>query len=170
MKLCKERREGGFYLMIHGAAVPSVVLPCSQRTYVRHARNWTYNLDAPPFTGPLPPNVPMDDGQGTDDEDAEIRLQERLAREVEERARQEVEEKERQEELQRIRDAEAKALADVAAAEVEAKAKADTEEAARLAKEPAAKARNDALTQGESSNSRFFPLVLKTLEELQKEK
>ena len=39
MKLCKVRREGGFHLMIHGAAVPSVVLPCSQRTNVRHARN-----------------------------------------------------------------------------------------------------------------------------------
>ena len=68
MKLCKVRREGSFYLMIHGAVVPSVFLPYSQRTDVRHARNWTYDLDAPPFTGPLPPNVPMDEGQGTNDE------------------------------------------------------------------------------------------------------
>ncbi|XP_050877650.1 eukaryotic translation initiation factor 4 gamma-like [Lathyrus oleraceus] len=101
--------------------------------------------------------------------DAEIRLQERLAREAEERARQETEEKARQEELQRIREAEAKALADAAATEAEAKAKADAEEAARLAKESAAKARANELTQGESSNAGFVPLVLKTLEELQKE-
>ncbi|XP_050918891.1 uncharacterized protein LOC127136372 [Lathyrus oleraceus] len=91
-----------------------------------------------------------------------------LTREAEERERQEVEEKARQEELQRIRELEAKALAD-ADAEAEAKAKADAEEAARLAEESAAKARNDALTQGESCNSGFVPLVLKTLEELQKE-
>ena len=48
--------------MIHGAVVPSVVLPCSQHTDVRHARNWTYDIPA------ASPNVPMDDGQGTDDE------------------------------------------------------------------------------------------------------
>ena len=35
---------------------------------MRHARDWTYDLDAPPFTGSLPPNVRMDDGQETDDE------------------------------------------------------------------------------------------------------
>ncbi|KAI5399197.1 hypothetical protein KIW84_064542 [Lathyrus oleraceus] len=98
--------------------------------------------------------------------DAKIRLQEHLAREAEERERQEDEEKARQEEFQRIKEAEAKALADVAA-EAEAKAKAAAEEAARLAEESAANTRNDALTQGEAST--FVPLVLKTLEELQKE-
>ncbi|XP_050905078.1 eukaryotic translation initiation factor 4 gamma-like [Lathyrus oleraceus] len=97
--------------------------------------------------------------------DARIRLQERLAREVEERARQEAEEKARQEELQRIKEAEAKALADAVVAEAEEKAKAAAEEAARLVEESAAK--NDALTQGETFN--FVPLVLKTLEKLQKE-
>ncbi|XP_050888994.1 uncharacterized protein LOC127094177 [Lathyrus oleraceus] len=51
----------------------------------------------------------------------------------------------------------------------EAKAKADVEEAARIAAEEAAKAMVDALTQGEQSNYGFAPLVLKTLEELQKE-
>ncbi|XP_050889852.1 leucine-rich repeat extensin-like protein 5 [Lathyrus oleraceus] len=71
-----------------------------------------------------------------------------------------------EEAITRIREAEAKALADVATAEAEAKAKADAEEAVRLAEESAAKARANELTQGESSNAGFIPLVLKTLEEL----
>ncbi|XP_050908567.1 eukaryotic translation initiation factor 4 gamma-like [Lathyrus oleraceus] len=100
--------------------------------------------------------------------DAGIRLQERLAREAEERERKETEEKARQEELQRIREAEAKAAADTAAAEVEAKSKADIEEAARVAEKVIAKANVNELTQGEHFNSRFVPLVLKTLEELHK--
>ncbi|XP_050896974.1 eukaryotic translation initiation factor 4 gamma-like [Lathyrus oleraceus] len=97
--------------------------------------------------------------------DAGIRLQERLAREAEERARKEAEEKARQEEEQRIIEAEDNA----AAADVEAKAKAEAEEAARITAEEVAKAKADAPTQGEHSNSGFVPLVLKTLEELQKE-
>jgi hypothetical protein len=101
--------------------------------------------------------------------DVGIRLQERLAKEAKERARKEAEEKERQEELHRIREAEAKDVADAAAAEAEAKAKADAKEAARITEEEAAKANADTLTQGEHSNSGFVPLVLKTLEELQKE-
>ncbi|XP_050916004.1 uncharacterized protein LOC127131113 [Lathyrus oleraceus] len=101
--------------------------------------------------------------------DTGIRLQERLAREAEERARKEVEEKAHQEELHRIREAKAKVVADAAAAEAKAKAKADTEEATRIAEEVAAKANADELTQGEYSNFGFVPLVLKTLEELQKE-
>jgi hypothetical protein len=98
--------------------------------------------------------------------DAEARLQERLAREAEEQARREAEERARQEELQRVREAEAKALADVvAAAEAEAKAAAEAE--VRHAEESASRVEPDALTQGESST--FVPLVLKTLEDLQKE-
>jgi pyruvate/2-oxoglutarate dehydrogenase complex dihydrolipoamide acyltransferase (E2) component len=97
--------------------------------------------------------------------DAELRLQERLAREAEERARKEAEEKARQEEMQRIKEAEAKALAEAAAAEAEAKAAAEAE--AHLAEESATRVEPDALTQGESST--FVPLVLKTLEDLQKE-
>ena len=54
------------------------------------------------------------------------------------------------------------------AAEVESKAKVDAEEATHIAAEEVAKASTDALTQGEQSNSGFSPLVLKTLEELQK--
>ncbi|XP_050895315.1 pollen-specific leucine-rich repeat extensin-like protein 2 [Lathyrus oleraceus] len=50
-----------------------------------------------------------------------------------------------------------------------AKANAETEEAARVAAEEAAKAKANALTQGEHSNFGFAPMVLKTLEELQKE-
>lgn len=101
--------------------------------------------------------------------DAGIKLQERLAREAEERERKESEEKARQEELQRIREAEAKAIVDAAAAEGEAKAKVDAEEATRIAEEAAANAKADELTEREHSNSGFAPLVLKPLEELQKE-
>ncbi|XP_050877031.1 eukaryotic translation initiation factor 4 gamma-like [Lathyrus oleraceus] len=96
-----------------------------------------------------------------------IRLQARLAREGEEKARKEAEEKARLEEEKRIIEAEEKVVAEVAAAE--AKAKAEAEEATRIAVEEAAKANVDALTQGEQSNSGLTPLVLKTLEELQKE-
>ena len=105
--------------------------------------------------------------------DAEVRLQERLAREAEEQARKEAEEKARQEEIQRLKEAEAKALADTAAAEAEAKAAAEVEAKAaaeaevRRAEESASRVEPNALTQGESST--FVPLVLKTLEDLQKE-
>ena len=68
MRLCKARREGGYYLMIGNVVVPSVVLPCTRRTDVRLERNWTYDLSAPAFTGPLPPNVPLEEGNNTDDE------------------------------------------------------------------------------------------------------
>ncbi|XP_050916472.1 uncharacterized protein LOC127131604 [Lathyrus oleraceus] len=101
--------------------------------------------------------------------DTGIRLQERLAREAEERERMEDKEKARQEELHRIREAEAKVVVDVAATEDEAKAKVDTEEATHITEEVVAKANADELIQGEHSNSGFVPLVLKTLEELQKE-
>ncbi|XP_050909276.1 eukaryotic translation initiation factor 4 gamma-like [Lathyrus oleraceus] len=94
-------------------------------------------------------------------------------REAEEQARKEAEDKARREEEQRIKEAEEKAAAEVAATaaavEAEAKAKAKAKEVARIAAEEAAKAKADALTQGEHSKSRFVPLVLKTLEELQKE-
>ncbi|XP_050897328.1 uncharacterized protein LOC127104169 [Lathyrus oleraceus] len=93
------------------------------------------------------------------------RLQERLVREAEEKARREAEEKAHLEEEKMAREAAEKA----AAAEAEAKAKADAEEAARIATEEDAIESNDALTQGEQSHSVFAPLVLKTLEELQKE-
>ena len=98
------------------------------------------------------------------------RLQERLAKEAEEKARREAEEKARLEEEQRVREvAEKFATKVVAAGEAKAKAKADAEEAARIAAEEGVKASNDALTQGEPSHSDFSPIVLKTLEELQKE-
>ncbi|KAI5444937.1 hypothetical protein KIW84_013277 [Lathyrus oleraceus] len=97
--------------------------------------------------------------------DAEVRLHERLAREAEEQARKEAEEKARQEKIQRLKEAEAKSLADAAAAKAAAKAAAEAE--ARRAKESVSRVELDALTQGESST--FVPLVLKTLEELQKE-
>ena len=68
MKLCRLRREGGYMLMVHGVAIPSVVLPCTRRTYIRDERNWTYALDAQPVLGPLPPNIPDEAGHDTDDE------------------------------------------------------------------------------------------------------
>ncbi|KAI5387729.1 hypothetical protein KIW84_073720 [Lathyrus oleraceus] len=92
--------------------------------------------------------------------DAEARLQERLAREAEEEARRQEEERARQAEIQRAKEAKAKALADVAAA-AEAEAKAAAEAEARAAEE------HSVLTQGESSS--VIPMVLKTLEELQKD-
>ncbi|XP_050883437.1 uncharacterized protein LOC127086683 [Lathyrus oleraceus] len=95
------------------------------------------------------------------------RLQELLVREAEEKAKREEEDKARLEEEQKVREAAEKAVA--AISEAEAKAKADAEEAARIAAEEAAKASNDALAQGEQSNSDFALLVMKTLEELQKE-
>ncbi|XP_050895321.1 extensin-like [Lathyrus oleraceus] len=75
--------------------------------------------------------------------------------------------------VEKVKEDEAKAAADAAAAaaaaEAMTKAKADAEESTRITEEAAAKANTDALTQGENSNSGFVPLVLKTLEELQKE-
>lgn len=49
MRLCKARKEGGYHLMVHNMAISSVVLPCSHCTDVRLERNWTYDLQAPPF-------------------------------------------------------------------------------------------------------------------------
>lgn len=95
-------------------------------------------------------------------------LQARLAREAEERARREAEEKACLKEEERAREV-AEKVATETVAEDEAKAKVDAEEATRTAAEKASKARNDALTQGEKSYSDFTPLMLKTLEELQKE-
>ena len=68
MKLCKVRREGGFDLMVHGITIPSVVFSCIRRTDVREERNWTYDLNAPPLTGPMPPNIPFGDGHETEEE------------------------------------------------------------------------------------------------------
>ncbi|XP_050915850.1 uncharacterized protein LOC127130944 [Lathyrus oleraceus] len=102
--------------------------------------------------------------------EAEERLEERLAKEAEEKAHQEAEEKERLEakELER-KEAKEKVTAEAAAAKAEAKAKADAEEAAHIIEEEASKEKEVSLTQCESSNSDLSPLVLKTLEELQKE-
>ncbi|XP_050889703.1 eukaryotic translation initiation factor 4 gamma-like [Lathyrus oleraceus] len=105
--------------------------------------------------------------------DARERLRARLVREAEEKARREAEEKARLEEEQRVRESTKKDVVEVAAtaiaAEAEEKEKADAKEAARIAAKEAEKASTDALTQGEQSNSGFAPMVLKTLEELQKE-
>ncbi|XP_050896678.1 uncharacterized protein LOC127103466 [Lathyrus oleraceus] len=104
------------------------------------------------------------------------RLHARLAREAEEKSRREAEEKARQKEEQRVREAAEKAVVEAAAATVEvaaavaeAEVKADAEEAAHIAAKEVAKPRKIVLTQGEKSHSDFAPLVLKTLEELQKE-
>lgn len=99
------------------------------------------------------------------------RLQARLDREVEERARRETKKKAWLEEEEKSRrEVAEKVITEVTATKAEAKAKADAEEAAHIAAEEAAKAKDAALTQGESSHSNFSPSVLKTLEELQKEK
>ncbi|XP_050878441.1 eukaryotic translation initiation factor 4 gamma-like [Lathyrus oleraceus] len=95
--------------------------------------------------------------------EAEERLEARLAREVEEKTHREVEEKAR-------REAEEKAIDEaVIVAEVEAKAKADAEEAAHIVADEATKPKDATLTQGDSSHSDLAPLVLNTLEELQRE-
>lgn len=102
--------------------------------------------------------------------ETEEKLEARLAKEAEEKARQKAEEKERLEAKEQARtEAKEKASTEDAAAKAKAKAKADTKEAAHIAVEEVAKAKEVALTQGESSNSDLSPLVLKTLEELQKE-
>lgn len=62
------RKEGGYNLMVQSVAIPSVVLPCSRRTDACLERNWIYNLQAPPLTDPFPPNIPFEEGDGTDDE------------------------------------------------------------------------------------------------------
>ena len=68
IKLSKVKREGGFDLMVHGLAIPSYVLAYTRPTDVREERNWTYDLNAPPLTGPMPPNVPFGDGHETEEE------------------------------------------------------------------------------------------------------
>lgn len=62
------RKEGCFNLMVHNVAIPSVVLPCSRCIDVRLERNWIYDLQVPPFTGLLPPNIPFEEDDGTNDE------------------------------------------------------------------------------------------------------
>ncbi|XP_050918334.1 eukaryotic translation initiation factor 4 gamma-like [Lathyrus oleraceus] len=98
--------------------------------------------------------------------EAKERLEARMAREAEEKAK----EKARLEAKEKSRkEVEEKATARAAAAEAEAKAKADAEEASHIDAEESSTTKEVALTQGESSNSDISPLVLKTLEELQKE-
>lgn len=80
-------------------------------------------------------------------------------KEAKEKDRLEAEEQKRKESKEKI-SAEAAGVAE---------AKADAEEAAHIDGKEAAKAIEVALTQGESSHSDLAPLVLKTLEELQKE-
>ena len=67
------------------------------------------------------------------------------------------------------KEAEDSVAAEATASGVEVKVKVDVEEATCINAEESAKAKDVALTQGESSHSEFSPLVLKTLEELQKE-
>ncbi|XP_050916321.1 uncharacterized protein LOC127131443 [Lathyrus oleraceus] len=98
------------------------------------------------------------------------RLHTRLAGEEEDRAHRKSEEKAclEKEENARRETAE-KASAEATATEVKAKAKVDAGEASHISVEEATKAKDIALSQGESSHSDFSPLVLKTLEELHKE-
>ncbi|XP_050894413.1 eukaryotic translation initiation factor 4 gamma-like [Lathyrus oleraceus] len=98
--------------------------------------------------------------------DSEEEAEGKARLEAEGKARLEAEEKARKE-------VEEKAVAEaVVAAAIEAKAKAkdNTKEATPIAAREDAKAKEVALTQGETSNSDLASLVLKTLEELQKEK
>lgn len=97
-------------------------------------------------------------------------VHDRLAREAKVKARREAEEKDHLEEEERARYFAEKVAAEVATAvEAEAKAKADAEEATHIVAGEVVKARNAALTQGDQSHYDFSSLVLKTLEELQKE-
>lgn len=68
MRLCKERKDEGYILIVHNVAISSVVFPCSLRTYVRLQRNLTFDLQAASFLGPPPSNVQEGKGDGTDDE------------------------------------------------------------------------------------------------------
>lgn len=97
--------------------------------------------------------------------DTEKRLEARLTHEAEEQARKEAKEKAKIEAEERGRlEAEEKFVA-----EAEANAKADAEEADRIAAEEIAKTSELALTQSESSTSDIVALLLKNLEEHQKE-
>lgn len=92
----------------------------------------------------------------------EERLEARLAKEVVEKAERETTEKA------------AKEVAKKADAEAAAKEKVEQEAEAKMAIEAAQKAASDkatevSLTQGESSTADLSPLVIRTLEELQKE-
>lgn len=105
---------------------------------------------------------------------AEERLEARMVKEAKEKARQEAEEKAHQEaeekarleaEEQARKEAEEKVAAEAAIVE----AKADAEEATHITVEEAAKSTEFSLTRSESSTSDISPLMLQTLEELQKE-
>ncbi|XP_050876674.1 uncharacterized protein LOC127080398 [Lathyrus oleraceus] len=98
------------------------------------------------------------------------RLEVSLAQEVEERARKEAEERAKIEVEERARiEVEDKVFAEAATVETEAKAKVGGEEVAHIAVEEVGKTSEVSLTLCESSTSDLAPLLLKTLEELQKE-
>lgn len=102
--------------------------------------------------------------------EAEERLEACLVKEAEEKALKEAKEKRLKVEEQARKEAEEKAVAEAATAvEAGTKAKVNGEEAAHVAAEEASKTTGVALTQSESSNSDLALLVLKTVEELQKE-
>ncbi|XP_050897023.1 eukaryotic translation initiation factor 4 gamma-like [Lathyrus oleraceus] len=126
------------------------------------------HADHPEIPNPSSPTLAQlqDTANSEQTPGSEARLEARLVREAEEKARKEAEEKDGLEAEENARKkAEEKAMTEASAAEAEA----DTEEAARIAVEEVAKSTEVALTRGASSTYAIAPLVLQTLEELQKE-
>lgn len=56
--------------MISNIEVPSVVLPCSKRTYVQNRSNWLYNLNEDNEAGQVPLDIPENvNAEGDTNED-----------------------------------------------------------------------------------------------------
>lgn len=59
MRRCKVRKEGGYHLMVRNHEIKSIVLPWPTHTDVRERENWIYDLQASPYTGPMPMDIPQ---------------------------------------------------------------------------------------------------------------
>lgn len=56
--------------MVGNHAIRSIILPCHTHTNVTHRNNWLYDLTAPEPGHPAPNDIPMQDNQGGQTDDA----------------------------------------------------------------------------------------------------